>query len=74
MPKGKKSQFSGGKYPWIKKPFSKIKKRLNTKEIASKLKKLELTRTNLKLNSKKTCSDHAKKSDPSVSSGLHVKS
>ncbi len=31
--KGEKSQFSGGKYPRIKKPFSKIKKRPDTKEI-----------------------------------------
>jgi hypothetical protein len=40
----------------------------------SKLKKLELKCTNLELNSKKTCSDHTKTPDPSISSGLKVKS
>ncbi len=43
------------------------------KNLASKSKKLELNRTNLKLNSKKTCPDCAKTPDPSVSSGLYVK-
>jgi hypothetical protein len=43
------------------------------KKLASKSKKLELNCTNLMLNSKKTCSDCAKKPDPSVSSGLYVK-
>ncbi len=43
------------------------------KELASKLKKLELNRTNLELNSKKTRLDCAKTPDPSVSSGLKVK-
>jgi hypothetical protein len=43
------------------------------KKSASKSKKLELNCTNLKLNSKKTCSDCAKTLDPSVSSGLYVK-
>ncbi len=43
------------------------------KKVASKSKKLELNRTNLELNSKKTRSDHAKTPDPSVSSGLKVK-
>ncbi len=42
------------------------------KKLASKSKKLELNGTNLKLNSKKTCSDCAKMPDSSVSSGLHV--
>ncbi len=37
------------------------------------MKKLELNSTILKLKSKKTCSDSAKKHDPSVSSGLKVK-
>jgi hypothetical protein len=40
------------------------------KKLASKLKQLEQNHTNLKLNSKKTCSDCAKTPDPSVSSGL----
>jgi hypothetical protein len=43
------------------------------KKLASQSKKLELNRTNLMLNSKRTCSDHAKKPDPSISSGLYVK-
>jgi hypothetical protein len=43
------------------------------KKLASKSKKLDLNSTNLKLNSKKTCSDCTKTPDPSVSSGLYVK-
>jgi hypothetical protein len=43
------------------------------KKLASKSKKLELNRTNLEQNSKKTCSDCAKTPDPIVSSGLKVK-
>jgi hypothetical protein len=35
MPKGGKSQFSGGKYPRIKKPFSKVEKRPDTEEISA---------------------------------------
>jgi hypothetical protein len=73
LPKGRKSQFSGGKYLQIKKPFSKSRKGQIPKKIASKSKKLELNCTNLELNSKKTCSDHTKTPDPSVSSGLYVK-
>jgi hypothetical protein len=34
LAKSGKSQFSGGNYPWIKKPFSKIKKRLDIEEIS----------------------------------------
>ncbi len=33
--KGGKSHFFAGKYPWIAKPFSKIKKRLNNEEISA---------------------------------------
>jgi hypothetical protein len=43
------------------------------KKLASKLKKLELNSTYLKLKSQKTCSDCAKKPDPSVNSGLKSK-
>jgi hypothetical protein len=43
------------------------------KKLASKLKKLDLKCTSLKLNSKKTRSDHAKTPDPSISSGLREK-
>jgi hypothetical protein len=34
LPKGGKSQISGVKYPRIKKPFSKIEKKLDTEEIS----------------------------------------
>jgi hypothetical protein len=51
----------------------KLRKCQIPKKIASKSKKLELNCTNVMLNSKKTCSDCAKKPDPSVSSGLYVK-
>jgi hypothetical protein len=44
------------------------------KKLVPKLKKLVLNCTNLMLNSKNTRSDHAKMPDPSVSSGLYVKS
>ncbi len=73
MPKGGESQFSGGKYLRIKKPFSKIKKGRIPKKLVSKSMKLELNCTNLKLNTKKTHSDCTKMPDPSVSSGLYVK-
>jgi hypothetical protein len=52
---------------------SKTRKSRIPKKLASKLKKVELYSTNLKLNSKKTCSDCSKTPDPSVSSGLKVK-
>ncbi len=51
----------------------KTRKGRISKKLASKSKKLELNSTNLELKSKKTCSDCAKKPDPSVSSGLKVK-
>jgi hypothetical protein len=51
----------------------KSKKCRLPKKLASKSKKLELNCTNLELNSKKTCSGHAKRPDPSISSGLKVK-
>jgi hypothetical protein len=38
--KRRKEQFSGGKYPRIEKPFSKIKKRPDTKEISIKIKEI----------------------------------
>jgi hypothetical protein len=43
------------------------------KKLAPTWKKLELNHTNLKLNSKKTCSDCTKTPDPSISSGLKFK-
>jgi hypothetical protein len=51
----------------------KLRKGQMPKKLVSKSKKLELNSTNLELNSKNTRSDHAKKPDPSVSSGLYVK-
>ncbi len=51
----------------------KLRKGRIPKKLVSKLDKLELNCTNLELNSKKTCSDRAKKPDPSISSGLYVK-
>ncbi len=51
----------------------KLRKGWILKKLMSKLKKLELNCTNLKLNSKKTCSDCSKMPDPSASSGLYVK-
>jgi hypothetical protein len=47
-------------------PSQKSRKGQIPKKLASKSKKLELNCTNLELNSKKTCSDHAKMPDPSV--------
>ncbi len=57
----------------LRSPSQKSRKGQTLKKLASKLKKLELNFTNLMLNSKKTCSDCAKKPDPSISSGLYVK-
>jgi hypothetical protein len=51
----------------------KTRKGWSPKKLASKSNKLELNSTNLELKSKKTCSDCAKKHDPSASSGLKVK-
>jgi hypothetical protein len=51
----------------------KTRKGCIPKKLASKLKNLELNSTNLKLKSKKTCSDCTKEPDLSVSSELKVK-
>ena len=48
----------------------KLRKGRMPKKLAPKSNKLELNCTNLMLNSKNTCSDCAKRPDPSVSSGL----
>jgi hypothetical protein len=50
-----------------------LKKGRIPKKLASKSKKLELNCTNLRLNSKNTCSDCARVPDLGVSSGLYVK-
>ncbi len=57
----------------MRSPSQKMRKGRIPKKIVSKLKKLELNHTNLMLNSNQTCSDCAKKPDPSVGSGLYVK-
>jgi hypothetical protein len=57
----------------LRSPSQKSRKGQIPKKLASKSKKLELNCTNLKLNSKKICSDCTKTPDPSVSSGLYVK-
>jgi hypothetical protein len=54
-------------------PSQKSRKGQIPKKSVPKLKKLELNHTNLELNSKNTCPDCAKKSDPSVSSAIYVK-
>ncbi len=51
----------------------KMRKGRLPKKLASKSKKLELNYTNLKLKSKKTCSDCAKTPDPSSTYGIKVK-
>jgi hypothetical protein len=61
------------KIPADLKLFQKTRKGWIPKKLASKSKKLELNCTKLELNSKKTCLDHAKMPDLSVSSGLKVK-
>jgi hypothetical protein len=53
--------------------YQKTRKGRLSKKLASKSKKLELNSTNLKLKSRKTCSDFAKKPDSSNSSRLKVK-
>jgi hypothetical protein len=73
LPKGGKSQYYGGKYPQIDEPFSKINKRPDTEEISILIEEIRPKLTTVMLNSKSTCSDRAKKPDPSNSSGLYVK-
>ncbi len=53
--------------------YQKSRKGRIPKKLASKLKKLELNRTNLMLNSNNTRSDCAVVPDPGVNSGLYVK-
>ncbi len=50
-----------------------MRKGQTPKKLVSKSNKLELDSTNLRLKSKKTCKDCAKKPDPSISYGLKVK-
>jgi hypothetical protein len=74
LPKCGKCRFPRGKFPRTEKLFSENKKRpVTKKKLASKWKKLELNSTNLKLNSKKSRSDCAKKPDPNISAGLSQK-
>ncbi len=60
MPKGRKSQFSGGKNSGSRSPSQESRKGQIPKKIASKLKKLELNCTNLMLKSKKNAKIAAK--------------
>jgi hypothetical protein len=57
----------------LRSPSQKSRKGQILKKLAFKSKKLELNCTNLKLNSKKICSDCTKMPDPSICSGQHVK-
>jgi hypothetical protein len=57
----------------LRSPSQKLRKGQLPKKSASKLKKLELKCTSLKLNSKKTHSDCIKTPDPSITSGLREK-
>ncbi len=71
--KAERANFLGGNTHRLRSPSQKSRKGRIPKKLASKSKKIELNCTNLKLNSKKTHSDHAKMPDPSVSSGLREK-
>ncbi len=71
--KAESANFLGGNSCGSRNLSLKTRKGRLPKKLASKSKKLELNSTNLKLKSKKTCSDCAKKPDPSVSYGLLVK-
>ncbi len=71
--KAEKADFLEENTRRLSSPSQKSRKDLILKKLASKLKKLELNRTNFLLNSKKTRSDYAKTPDPSISSGLYVK-
>ncbi len=73
MPKSGKSRFFAGNFPWIAKPFSKMRKGRIPKKLAPNSKKLELNSTNSVLNSKNTRSNHAVEPDLSDSSELYVK-
>jgi hypothetical protein len=71
--KAERANFSEEKTCGSRGPSQKSRKGHIPKRLASKSKKLDLNCTNLKLNSKKTCSDCTKTPDPSVSSRLYVK-
>jgi hypothetical protein len=73
LTKRRKMPISWRKIPADQETFFLTRKGRLRKKLASKLKKLEVNSTNLELKSKKTCSDCAKKHDPSISYGLKVK-
>ncbi len=73
MPKGRKGRFPREEIPRTKEPFSEKEKRPVTKEISTKIEEIRANSTNLKLESKKTHSDCAKKPDSNCSYGLKVK-
>jgi hypothetical protein len=70
----RKEQIFWSKIPTDQEAFLRNQKKgWIPKKLASKSMKLELNRTNSRLNSKNTRSDRAKMPDPSVSSRLNVK-
>ncbi len=71
--KAERANFPEENIRRLRNPSQKSRKGHISNKLASKLKKLELNCTNLKLNSKKTHLDCAKMPDPSVISGLYVK-
>jgi hypothetical protein len=73
LPKSRKSQFLQENTRGLRNLSQKPRRGRIPKKLASKSKKLELNCTNLMLNSKNICSDHAVVPDPGISSGLFVK-
>ncbi len=71
--KAERADFPEENTHWLRSLSQKLREGRIPKKLAPKLKKLELNRTNLVLNSKKTRSDCTKMPDPGVSSGLKVK-
>jgi hypothetical protein len=71
--KAESAKIPGGNSRRLRNFSRKTKKGWFPKKLVSKSKKLELNSTNLNLKSNKTRLDHAKKPDPSVSSGQKVK-
>ncbi len=71
--KTESTNFSEEKYRKLRNLSQKTRKGRLPKKFAPKLKKIELNSTNLRLKTKKTCCDCAKKHDPSIDYGLKVK-
>jgi hypothetical protein len=73
LPKGGKCQYLDEDSRKPSNLSQKTRKDQISKKLAPKLKKIKINSTNSKLNCKKSCLDHAKKPDLSVSYGLKVK-